>query len=388
MRPKQFAKLTFSLLKHPIYTGYALSFRSNRTTRNIHECIISGANWLLKAQKRSPDGKGYSRRFSLIKGWDRGYIETTGYIIPTLFDVSLFLGEPQYRESAIRAGYWLLTVQTEEGAFTDIDAYRPQVFDTGQVLLGLNRMFRETGDRRFLDSTRKAGRWLVDIQESDGSWRRFAYNDRPHAYYTRVAAALIETGQLAGIDEFIKAGQRNLNWVLTQEQVNGYFGYSEFRPGEDAILHTLVYVLEGFVMSFDLTQEKCWAEAAIRGATALKQIVNKQGLLFSQYNKHWRATNREYCVTGLAQYAGICFDIFRINLDREFLQVGITMLDHVCRWQMTRGDDIAGALPSSIPVWGYYGGMEFFNWNIKFFLDAALKNLGAPVGHRTQPSSI
>jgi hypothetical protein len=69
----------------------------------------------------APDGDGYSRRYSLIKGWDRCYVETTGYIVPTLLDVGRVFGEKRYEESAFRAAEWLLKVQTAEGAFTDID---------------------------------------------------------------------------------------------------------------------------------------------------------------------------------------------------------------------------------------------------------------------------
>jgi hypothetical protein len=374
MHLKQFAKLGLSFLRHPVYTAYALARQYNHDAPKLELCIRRGADWLLRSQRKSPDGNGYSRSYSLLKGWDRGYIETTGYIIPTLLDVSSFLSEEKYRNSAVRASEWLLNVQTADGAFTDIDTYRPQIFDTGQVMLGLNRMFRETDDVRFLKSARKAGQWLVNNQESDGSWMRFAYNDRPHAYYSRVAAALIETGILCEADNFVDAGRHNLEWVLAQHQNNGYFRYSEFAPGEDAILHTIVYVLEGFSMAFDLTGENRWAETLNRGASALKRLVNEKGLLYSHYDDRWQPTKREFCITGLAQYAGICIDIFKINRDVEFLELSEGLIDRLRRWQMSWGSNIAGALPSSIPVWGSYGGMDFYNWNVKFFLDAMLKH--------------
>ena len=377
MNGKQFSKVCLSLIRSPVNTSYALDGRRASGSVDLRECIRSGSDWLLKAQERALDGEGYSRRYSLISGWDRCYIETTGYIIPTLIDVAGFLGEQKYRDSATRAGYWLLTVQGDEGAFAEIDSHRPLVFDTGQVLLGLNRMFRETGDEKFRDSALKAARWLVDVQEENGCWLRFAYNDRPHAYYSRVAAALIETGLMVGDQEFVEAGRRNLDWVSEQEQDNGYFRFSEFRPGEDALLHTLVYVIEGFSMAFDLTGEQRWADTLVRGASALKRLVNEEGLLYSQYDPSWRPANTEYCVTGLAQFAGACFDVHRINGEAEFRALGDGILQRLCGWQLDRGHDMTGALPSSIPVWGYYGGMSFFNWNSKFFLDAALKSLTA-----------
>jgi len=337
--------------------------------------IQDGADWLLESQASAPDGDGYSRQFSLISGWDRCYIETTGYIIPTLFDVSSYLKDERYRESAIRAGKWLLTVQTGEGAFAEIDDYKPMVFDTGQVMLGLNRLYKELKDKRYLESAIKAAEWLVGIQEDDGSWIKFAYNARPHAYYSRVAAALIETGQLADNDKLIEAGIKQLDWVLAQEQENGYYKYSEFRPGEDALLHTLVYVMEGFSMAYDLTGLDRYKEALIRGTDALRYRLTENGLLYSQYDSQWRATNTEYCVTGLAQFAGICYNTFQHTKDPKYSETAEKVLSNLRRWQVTSGTDLAGALPSSIPVWGYYGGMSFFNWNTKFFIDACLKSL-------------
>lgn len=375
MQLKQLTKLCLGIMRHPIYTANALGSHRKVGGFDLVASIRRGANWLLKAQENAPDGQGYSRRYSLITGWDRCYIETTGYIIPTLLDVSQYLGETKYRESAFKAATWLLENQTAEGAFTDIDSDTLQVFDTGQVLLGLNRMFCETRDERFLSALSKVGRWLSDIQEADGSWVRFAYNNRAHTYYTRVAAALIEAGQISGIDEYIAAGVRNLEWATGQKQENGYYQYSEFKPGEDAILHTIVYVLEGFSMAFDLTGEQRWADALIEGANVLANLSATDSLLFSQYEPDWRVTNKEYCITGLAQYAGICFDASNINKDVEFRDRGARVLEQLCRWQQDKGNDIEGALQSSVPLWGYYGGMQFFNWNMKFFLDAALKSL-------------
>ncbi len=372
MYPKQFIKFALSLSRHPVYTMFTLTNHTSTST-SLELCIRRGADWLLRAQMMAPDGDGYSRRYSLIGGWDRCYIETTGYIIPTLLDVSKVLNEPKYRESAFRAARWLLSIQTKEGAFTDIDTYCPQVFDTGQVLMGLNRMLRETSDERYRASIKKAAKWLVDVQETDGSWIRFAYRNRPHAYYTRVAAALIDAGQLLGIEEFVWSGTKNLKWVASQRQANGYFRYSEFKAGQAAFLHTIVYILEGYSMAFQSTRERRWADMVIEGTEVLIALSNEKGLLYSQYDPKWRPINSEYCMTGLAQYAGICFDTAMILNDKIFYKQGARVIRQLCRWQQRYGLDITGAFQNSVPPWGNYGGMEFFNWNVKFFIDSALK---------------
>ncbi len=79
-------------------------------------------------------------------------------------------------------------------------------------------------------------------------------------------------------------------------------------------------------------------------------------------------------MTGLAQYAGVCLDVVRLTGDVA-LQVQLaSLLEVLSGWQQKNGDDIVGGLQSSVPLWGYYGGMEFFNWNVKFYLDMLLKH--------------
>ncbi|MEO6339792.1 MAG: prenyltransferase/squalene oxidase repeat-containing protein [Caulobacteraceae bacterium] len=378
MRAKALAKIAASALRRPLQTASLLTTEPSAQP-SLVEAVRRAADWLLMAQERSIDGDGYARMFSLIRGWDRGYIETTGYIITTLLDAGALLGDGKYRESALRAGEWLLTVQSEDGSFPEIDSGSAQAFDTGQVMLGLNRLAVELADERYLASTVRAAQWLLDNQEEDGCWRRVAYNERPHAYYTRVAAAMLHAGQLAGSDTLVAGAIKNLEWSLSQRGENGYYRYSEFKPGEDALLHTLVYILEGFVMAHELTGEARWADAAVEGVRTLGRLVDKDGLLRSQYSPEWKATNPEICVTGLAQYAGACFDAARLSGDASLIEAGVKPLKYLAARQILKGEDMIGAVPSSLPVWGYYGGMELFNWNMKFFIDAVLKS-GLAVG--------
>ena len=373
MKPAAAVKIAASALRRPAQTARLL--RKVRSTSRAPEAAARLAgDWLLTSQDKSTDGDGYARRYSLFRGWDKGYIETTGYIIPTLLDLAALLKAPQYEESAHRAGVWLLGVQKPDGAFADIDSGKSQAFDTGQVLLGLNRLAVVTREPRYMDAAIGAAKWLEANLEADGPWRQAAFNERPHAYYTRVAAAMLETGKISGLDHLVASAERNLSWSADQRQPNGYYTYSEFRPGVDALLHTIVYVLEGFVHAYDLTGEARWGEHARAGAITLSKLVDEQGLLHSQYSPDWIATNKERCVTGLAQYAGVCFDVVRQGGDPALRDVGRKVLKYLIDIQLDEDADLSGGLPSSMPPWGYYGGMELFNWNVKFYLDALIRS--------------
>lgn len=350
----------------------ALKGMRNQRILSTEQHIRLAAEWLLMAQKKTSDS-GYSRLYSLYAGWDKSYIETSGYIIPTMLDVAKCLKNKLYLESAIHAGKWLLSVQRSDGAFADIDEGRAQAFDTGQVLLGLNRLYNKTQESDYLKAACKAGDWLVKVQDTNGSWRSFGYLQRPHAYYTRVAAALIDLGQIMGNALYDDAAKINLNWVIDQQQDNGYFRYSEFAQGEDAFLHTIIYILEGLLMSFKLTGETRWLKAALKSAEHLKTInLTQDLLLYSQYDSNWKPTNRSKCLTGLAQWACVCLQLYEITKDTTYFDLAGRTIYYLKSKQIQAEGDLKGALPGSIPLWGSYGRMQFMNWNVKFFLDALL----------------
>lgn len=371
MSPRRFFILASGLIRSPIQSSHAIAATRGFLPLTMKDHIRLAADWLLTAQRNCPDGDGFARRFSLAAGWDRGYVETTGYIVPTLFDAADYLDDDTLRQSAIKAGEWLLTAQTKDGAFAEIDHNQPMVFDTGQVMLGLNRLWLETEDSRYLEAAKRAGAWLCEVQDADGAWRRHAYKGEPHSYYSRVGAALAETGQLIQNSKFIDYGRRNLNWVLAQELPNGWFEHCGFRSGEPALLHTIVYVLEGLLMGGLALGKSYYTDAAIRGARTILRSYNPKDLVYARYYPDWCAADREYCTTGLAQVAGICFKMERLSTGEGFIEAGEEILTRLCSWQCREGKDITGGLPSTIPLWGSYGCMAFYNWNMKFFIDAA-----------------
>ena len=327
--------------------------------------IQMAADWLLYMQN---DDGGYSRKFSFINGRDKSYIETTGYIVPTL----LQLKEEKYKNSALRAGEWLLSVQNSDGSFSDIDHNQPFVFDTGQVLLGLNTLFAFTQDKRYYQALQKAANWLCAVQEEDGSWQNFAYNNQKHTYYSRVAAALYKAGELMRDKRIKEKALKNIEWVISNQSENGFFAYSSFREDTPPFLHTLIYVLEGLLDIYDMTQEQRILDAVLKNASKFKELQVKRDLLLcSQYNENFDCVNNEHCITGLAQWAGVALRIYELTQEEEFLKVASSTLLYLKAKQL-KSSSMRGGFSASIPFWGRYGGFDFVNWSNKFFIDAML----------------
>src|SRR5512132_456037 len=256
MRRSQLLARILAPLVNPEEVRIVRNAEHSQSTLPDDDHLRLAADWLLTAQ-RAAGGGGYARLYCLVRRrWDKAYIETTGYIIPTLLRAADHASDERYRDSAFRAGWWLLSVQNADGSFNDIDRNVPMAFDTGQCLIGLTTLARTTGDAAYDAAARNTGDWLIAQQEPDGSWVRHSYLGRKHTYYTRVAAALIELSDLTLDTRHAEAGRRSIDWALAQQTANGYFDAANFAAGEPSYLHTMGYVLEGLLHAYTFTSSE------------------------------------------------------------------------------------------------------------------------------------
>lgn len=338
--------------------------------------LREAANWLLHAQD-STGGNGYAHSYHLIHGWQAPYPETTGYIIPTLLRANVHLNDDRILDSTKRAIAWLIKTQSPDGSFFDLQG-RPQVFDAGQILIGLNYVFEYHPDLyQVKDALERTAQWLVSVQEDDGSFVKFAYNNRPHTYYSRVGSALIKAGKLLNDTVILNAGLKNIDWVIKQQQENGFFRHLSF-DDSPPFLHTMVYVVEGLLDAFALTNETRYYESALKFSSRL--LLEDEGTcaLRSQYASDFTVKNPHICTTGLAQWAGICFVIEKINGDLRYKDSGFKNVHLVKQLHVFSKDHyIHGALPGSAPVYGNYLRMAFPNWGVKFFMDSIMEEMNA-----------
>ena len=376
----KFKNFFFAAIKHPVQLKTFYEEIKGETIYQNIEHIKLAANWLLNAQNFGEDN-GYSRGFYLYKnsGWDKSYIETTGYIIPTMIETSKILSDKKYFESAKKAGEWLLSVQKESGAFCDIDNGIEQVFDTGQVLYGLIALYEyenitESEKSNYLNAIRKAANWLCNVQDSDCSWTKYGYNFIGHSYYSRVGFILYKAGIICDNDDFKKSATCMIEWVLNQQKENGFFDKLYFTQEQKPLLHTMIYVLEGLYDYYQLSKdEKAWS-AIIKNSEKLKEInLNNDLLLCSQYNENFECINNERCMTGLAQWSNLAFSMYEETGEKGYLQCAERTLYYLKSKQFKNDINLKGALPGSVPFWGEYSPFSAVNWGAKFYIDAMLK---------------
>ena len=267
-------------------------------------------------------------------GTDVPYPEVTGYFIPTW----LAAGE---HDLAMRAARWLLGVQNADGSWSDPAGRFPYTFDTGQVLKGLLAARSRVPDVD--DAIRRGCDWMLSRIEPDGrvttpdrsEWAMPGGRLVPDAIHLYALEPLVAAGRSFGEPRYADAARRALSYYLARAEVAAFSTLSHFHA----------YVLEALV---DLGRSDVAGEAM----REVERLQRRDGAARAFRDARWT------CPVGTAQYAVVWYKLGRPGpADRA--------VDAACRLQNPSG--------------GFYGshgrGREYFpdreiSWAAKFFLDA------------------
>ena len=336
--------------------------------------LAAAEDWLKVAHDKNLDG-GVSYGYSIRGGWGPSYRETSGYIATTFFNLARERNDANYRERAVRICRWLLSVQNEDGSFSN-PRYGVSgiVFDTGQDLFGLVRAYQETGDSIFREAARRAANWLSQIADPQGRWTRSEHLNTPHVYNTRTAWALLRMSQIQPQPEYERVARANLDWALSEQQSSGYFANCAFKRGLSPFSHTIAYAARGLLESSELLKDQRYTDAAQRCADAAIKHVRDDGFLPGQIAIDGRAAAGYCCLTGNCQFAIVWAQLFDRTGHEKYRRAAVRALDYVMRCQNihTKDTNIRGAIRGSQPIWGKYSPLTFPNWATKFFVDAML----------------
>jgi hypothetical protein len=336
-------------------------------------------SWLITAQDAGVD-HGVSAFYDVRGGtWGPSYPETTGYLIPTFFEFATRYESETYRERALRMADWLLPLQMESGAFPIGPLWpdwerRPIVFDTGQIIQGLVHAFTETSREEYRNSANRAGNWLVEIQDKDGCWRKFTSQGFVHTYNVRTAWALLQLSQVTRDERQMTSAARNLSWALTQQEDDGWYRNAGFAPEEDPLTHTIVYTIEGFLESGILLDDRNLIGSARRAADSLMKCQTQDGYLRARYSAGWKSQANWSCLTGIAQMALVWQRLYQHTGELAYLHAAATA-NHYLKQRQPRNSDlpgVAGGIAGSYPIYGGYEPYRNLNWAAKFFADSLM----------------
>jgi len=337
---------------------------------------IRGAlHWLLRAHDIGVDD-GVSAMYSLAEGWMGSYPETTGYIIPTLFDCARRFEDDTLASRAIEAAEWLRKCQDEDGSFPGsfMERLAPaRVFNTGQIIFGLIRAAEHTQGERFTTAAKRAGDWLLRMQDRDGAWRRSTLGGVLHSYNVRTAWALLSLSDLTGEERYGQAALRAADWTLSQQQESGWFENNTFSTDATrASLHTVSYAMRGLLEIGASTGEKRFIAAAERAAVSLFDIRRRSGLLPGSFDASWQGGGQWRCLPGEAQLAIIWLKLAKMCDRDELAYAADELLEDVKSAQLLdeTSPDLYGGVSGSVPLDASYERYCLVSWGAKFLIDA------------------
>src|SRR5207248_3025895 len=100
---------------------------------------------------------------------------------------------------------------------------------------------------QYLDAAVRAGDWLANTQESDGTWSRYNFQGHAATYNAEVDWALVRLSQVVGESRYAEAARRHLDWICAQQSTDGWFRNAGFRSDDVPTTHTIAYTLRGLL---------------------------------------------------------------------------------------------------------------------------------------------
>jgi hypothetical protein len=350
---------------------------------SIETHLKAAADWLLVAQKATPDD-GVAHSYDVRqRAWNASYPETTGYVIPTLYDYAHLYNAPEYAEAARRMAIWESDIQMEDGGVRagtmSAEIVAPTIFNTGQVLFGWAKAWLETRDERFKSSLTRASDWLVDAQDDDGAWRRFASpfaTSKLNSYNTRSAFGLVRAYEALGEERWLAAAVKNADWAVGRAFANDWLPDNCLLKMEDesALTHTIAYSIRGILEVGVAAGRQDLIERAVRMSKMVAARQRADGALPARYLPDWKTRVDWTCVTGNSQMAINWLRLAQITGDDTLKEPAIRANRFNMSIQDLNTSDIAvrGALKGSHPINGEYMTYRYPNWATKFFMDGLM----------------
>jgi hypothetical protein len=341
--------------------------------------------WLCLAQDVC-HGRGTSAVYDLKKGWGGAYPETSGYIIATYLAYADFTGDENYIRRAIEIGDWEIDIQTPGGGIlSSLEVSYTRVFNTGQVILGWCVLYERTNNDKYLKAALRAGEYLLNLQETDGSWKKDTYCGA-RTYHSRIDWALLRLALLSGEQRFAETAYKNLKWVLSQQKENGWFDNCGFN-NDNPITHVLEYTLKGLlechIMNVPEIGQLNILPLVIKTADALCAAIPKysvkgvSGMVPTSFDRNWQSTDWHSCLTGNAQLASFFFRLAYTTNSDNYTKIAELILQATKRTQTveTTFAPIRGAIAGTYPLYHGYVANGYPNWAAKFFADALLMKI-------------
>jgi hypothetical protein len=333
--------------------------------------LLAAEAWLCRAHDASTDG-GVSYGYTARGGWRPSYPETSGYIATTFLRLAR-RRDASYGDRAERILRWLLAIQNDDGSFANPRyGLSGIVFDTGQILFGLVRGHQATGAPELLAAARRAADWLTTIADDRLRWTRNEHLDTPHVYNARTAWALLVMNEI----EPDPRAKRSHAAISTGRSK------SSSRAASSIIARSSAAETRSPTRS-PTPHADCWRQGSSSPNPATSMPPDAAPTPCFCISTHADTFRPMMTVDGLPA-ARSCLPHGQLPVrdrlgsplrDRGGAAYPGAMaraLDFVLATQDVGASDpgVRGGIKGSDPVWGRYAPLSLPNWATKFFVDA------------------
>jgi hypothetical protein len=339
---------------------------------------------------RAADERGVSEIYNLeTQNWGAAHPETTGYIIPTIVEFAKRSNDISLIEAAIKMADWELAIQWENGGIGEpvgVFGQKPRIFNTSQVMLGLLSIYYVTKKSNYLDAAVKAGEWLIDCQDLNGSWVENTYKGA-RSYHIRSAWSLLELYKVTKESKYYNSALRNLNYTLQLAQDNGFINNTSLENPEKPLTHLIAYTLVGLLEVYRLIDDE---DKKVDIMSVLIAAADNLTAYYNQsresqtypgfpgtFDKHWRSNDEWTCVAGDAQLEYFLRGMYKQTKYPHYLECAEKLIADLKSIQILneseKDKNLLGSFTGSFPVQGDYGEFLIPNWGVKFFADSLLQ---------------
>lgn len=345
--------------------------------------VKSSIDWLCRSIDVN-NGRGSSLSYSLVRKpwapWFPPYPETTGYITETLFDYARFEKYTYLEKYALSCADWLMEIQSPSGGYhgSMLGKVGLSVFNSGMILIGLVRAFKETKERKYFETSESVATWLLEnIDRETGIWQKYSYvKGYTPTYYSRLVWALLQYCEVTRDAKSKLACERCLD-ILAERFDPSALQYRDwsFFPGQSAFTHTIAYTLRGFIESSAILGRDDLLETSLSVLGQISEIVSSHNVLAGSYDRNWQGDYSFKCLTGQCQIAYLLLKYGSMSGKNNLQIMGRELIEDVRKY-LRKGrvlKAIRGALPGSYPYYGKYMPLHHPNWGVKFYLDAELQ---------------
>lgn len=375
----------YNKLYHPSHFKKYLSdsLKLVGKSKSIDSNLQGTFEWIEESFRVTGDG-GSSAYYRLADGWKGSYPETTGYLVPTLYEYGKYSGQSKYNVLAKNAADWLISIQAEEGGWQGLQVDETcdlRIFNSGMILDGLISAYIYEGDKKYLESAKKGMHWILGKTDSDNL---FSENNvvGGGTFDTLVCACLLMVIQFLDEPERIDLEAKMkeiLNSHLEMQTDTDWFNNCNFVKDGSALLHHLGYTIDGLLISAEILEDDFLYQKAKKAARRLLSTFEVNNALPAYLFEDWSFKNdlgKGYtiCLTGLSQIAIVFQKIGKKENDKRFTSAALKINDLICSISNFESNNkgLSFGVPGSYPINGNYQKFQMVNWAAKYHAESLL----------------